>query len=86
MTQEQIAMVKQLREKTGAGMMDCKKALERYNWEEDMAIKYLHHYPHAIPMGFWASRKYIYCKHCDRFYIISKETKICNVCNSNFEC
>ena len=26
------SMVKELREKTGAGMMDCKKALTEYRW------------------------------------------------------
>lgn len=35
------AMVKSLREKTGAGMADCKKALEESNGEMDAAIDYL---------------------------------------------
>ena len=26
------SQVKELREMTGAGMMDCKKALDRYGW------------------------------------------------------
>jgi len=34
-------MVKELREKTGAGMMDCKKALEHANGDMDKAIDYL---------------------------------------------
>ncbi|MGM0873695.1 MAG: translation elongation factor Ts [Bacillota bacterium] len=34
-------MVKELREKTGAGMMDCKKALTETNGEMDQAIDYL---------------------------------------------
>ena len=34
-------MVKQLREKTGAGMMDCKRALEETNGNSDQAIEYL---------------------------------------------
>ncbi len=34
-------MVKQLREKTGAGMMDCKKALEETGGDSDKAIEYL---------------------------------------------
>lgn len=34
-------MVKQLRERTGAGMMDCKKALTETNGELDKAIEYL---------------------------------------------
>jgi len=34
-------MVKELREKTGAGMMDCKNALEHTNGDMDQAIDYL---------------------------------------------
>lgn len=35
------ALVKELRERTGVGMMDCKKALEAVNGDIDAAIKYL---------------------------------------------
>src|SRR5690554_5059827 len=35
------AMVKELREKTGAGMMDCKKALIEKNGDMDAAVDYL---------------------------------------------
>ena len=35
------SMVKDLREKTGAGMMDCKKALVECNGDMDKAIEYL---------------------------------------------
>ncbi len=35
------AMVKELRDKTGAGMMDCKKALTENNGDVDAAIKFL---------------------------------------------
>ena len=35
------SMVKDLREKTGAGMMDCKKALVESNGDMDKAIDYL---------------------------------------------
>ena len=35
------AMVKELRDKTGAGMMDCKKALTETNGDMDKAIDYL---------------------------------------------
>lgn len=35
------AMVKELREKTGAGMLDCKKALEEANGELDKAVEVL---------------------------------------------
>jgi elongation factor Ts len=34
-------MVKDLREKTGAGMLDCKKALEQTNGDMEKAIEYL---------------------------------------------
>ncbi|NUN70827.1 MAG: elongation factor Ts, partial [Bacteroidetes bacterium] len=34
-------MVKQLRDKTGAGMMDCKKALDESNGNMDAAIEIL---------------------------------------------
>ncbi|MEJ5227976.1 translation elongation factor Ts [Thermodesulfovibrio sp.] len=34
-------MVKELREKTGAGMMECKKALEQANGDFNKAIEYL---------------------------------------------
>jgi elongation factor Ts len=35
------SMVKELRERTSVGMMDCKKALEAANGDMDAAIKYL---------------------------------------------
>ncbi len=35
------AMVKELRDKTGAGMLDCKKALEETNGDVNLAIDYL---------------------------------------------
>ena len=35
------AMVKELRERTQAGMMDCKKALVESNGDMDKAIEYL---------------------------------------------
>ena len=35
------AMVKELRELTGAGMMDCKKALGETNGDMDAAVEYL---------------------------------------------
>ena len=33
--------IKELRERTGVGMMDCKKALEESNGDVDKAIEYL---------------------------------------------
>jgi elongation factor Ts len=41
MAEIKAAMVKQLREKTGAGMMDCKKALLEVNGDMDKAIEFL---------------------------------------------
>lgn len=41
MTQITSALVKELRERTGVGMMDCKKALEHSGGDMDAAIKYL---------------------------------------------
>ena len=41
MAEIKAAMVKQLREKTGAGMMDCKKALLEVNGAMDKAIEFL---------------------------------------------
>ena len=35
------AMVKELREMTGAGMMDCKKALNETDGNMDAAVEYL---------------------------------------------
>ena len=35
------SMVKELRDRTGAGMMDCKKALVETNGDMDKAIEYL---------------------------------------------
>ena len=35
------ALVKELREKTGAGMMDCKKALTECNGSLDAAVDWL---------------------------------------------
>ncbi len=41
MAQITAAMVKELREKTGAGMMDCKKALTENNGDIEKAIEFL---------------------------------------------
>ena len=35
------ALIKKLRDKTGAGMMDCKRALEASKGDMDAAIEYL---------------------------------------------
>jgi len=41
MAEISAAMVKQLREKTGAGMMDCKKALSECDGDMDNAVDFL---------------------------------------------
>ena len=41
MAEISAALVKELREKTGAGMMDCKKALIETNGDMDAAVDYL---------------------------------------------
>ncbi|KKK78748.1 hypothetical protein LCGC14_2840440, partial [marine sediment metagenome] len=41
MTEISAAMVKQLREKTGAGIMDCKEALSECDSDTDKAIDFL---------------------------------------------
>src|SRR5450755_2586932 len=41
MAEVSAAMVKELREKTGAGMMDCKKALSETSGDFEKAIEYL---------------------------------------------
>ena len=41
MTQITAALVKELREKTGAGMMDCKKALTEVEGDLETAVDWL---------------------------------------------
>ena len=41
MAEIKAAVVKQLREKTGAGMMDCKNALTEVGGDMDKAIEFL---------------------------------------------
>ena len=41
MAQITASMVRDLREKTGAGMMDCKKALNENEGDMDAAVKFL---------------------------------------------
>jgi elongation factor Ts len=36
-----IELIKQLREETGAGVLDCRKALETYNGDFEKAVEYL---------------------------------------------
>lgn len=48
MVQITATLVKDLREKTGAGMMDCKKALQECNGEFEAAIDWLRKKGHAL--------------------------------------
>ena len=41
MTEISASLVKELREKSGAGMMDCKKALTEHKGDMDAAMDYL---------------------------------------------
>lgn len=38
---DQVDMVVELRDETGVGMAQCKKALEQSDWDMDRAIEYL---------------------------------------------
>ena len=40
-TEEQKLLVKEMRERTGYGMLDCKKALQENNWDIDKATIWL---------------------------------------------
>ena len=59
--EEQGAIVKELREMTGVGMMDCKKALEQTKWNTEEAINYLKKMTYANKLS-----------HVDYFNIASK--------------
>jgi elongation factor Ts len=41
MAQVSVELIKQLREKTGAGFTDCKNALEAVQGDLDAAVEYL---------------------------------------------
>jgi len=44
MTSEDMCeMVKRLRQLTGEGLIDCKKALVAHNWDSEKAIEHLHY-------------------------------------------
>lgn len=50
------SMVKELREKTGAGMMDCKKALTNTDGDMDKAVEWLRE--NGLAKGREESRTY----------------------------
>ena len=54
MAQITAKMVGDLRKKTGAGMMDCKKALAEANGDEKEAICLLHEAGHKMPTAVFA--------------------------------
>jgi translation elongation factor EF-Ts len=41
LTEEQMLMIRQLREITGSGMMECKRSLIHVNWDFDKAKEYM---------------------------------------------
>ena len=47
------ALVKELRERTGAGMMDCKKALVECDGDMDKAIDFLREKAVSLPRAWW---------------------------------
>ena len=55
-------MVKELREMTGAGMMDCKKALNETDGNMDEAVEYLRKNGEArlLKSRTYRSRRYCY--------------------------
>ena len=62
------SLVKELREKTGAGMMDCKKALTETGGDLDKAVEYLREKglaaaaskPAALRLRVWSIPIYIW--------------------------
>jgi len=48
-----VDQVKALRQKTGAGMIDCKRALIESDGIEELAVWYLRNYPTYVPMDWW---------------------------------
>ena len=86
--EEELKRAKQLRLKTGIGTIASQKALRICNWDEDMAIKFLHDYPFMtyIPTtGFWLKNKCSFCKQCDRFVVVSVNTDRCETCGEIFK-
>ena len=53
------AMVKELREMTGAGMMDCKKALTETDGDMDKAEKAIFAYSEREPQAYWLAKAFI---------------------------
>lgn len=82
--EEQIIIIKQLREITGAGMFECKRALYENNFNIEKSIKYLRHIPTHPPLDYWTSHKYVFCKCCDRWFDVKRTIKKCEVCKSDF--
>ena len=83
-TKEEIEVVRQLRSLTSEATIDCLIALRRNNWDMDMAVKYLKHYPIYFRniADYWRSKQYLFCEHCDRFYIVKRGSTYCDVCGN----
>lgn len=81
---EKLEAVRQLRELTGHSMIDCQKALRRNKWDMNMAVKDLEHYPiySSNIADYWRSKQYLFCEHCDRFYIVKRGSTHCDICGN----
>lgn len=53
LTEEQMLLVKQLREETGLGMMECKKALYQTNFDYTKAKHYLKNWQYGKLVDYW---------------------------------
>lgn len=53
LTEEQMLLVKQLREETGLGMMECKKALHSADFDLTIAKKYLKNWQYGKLVDHW---------------------------------
>ncbi len=71
-------MVKELREMTGAGMMDCKKALSETNGDMDAAVEFLRKNGQAkAEKKSWKNRSGRYCKNsCKRQQSCNRRSKL----------
>lgn len=64
--QKAIELTKHLREITGAGLMDCKKALIATNWNEEEAIEFLKEKPFRIVCGKVPCSRVTDCMYCQK--------------------
>ena len=89
MTEQEKAMVKKLTNESSGWWtsFSCYKALRSCNWNYDKAAKFLENYPYISYSctDYWVNKEYLYCKKCDRFYLVPRNTRICNVCDGELE-